>query len=170
MEVLGFLSQVSLFSDISRDPLALEAFASQMQHRRFRPGEAILTEGETGSELFLLLEGQASVFKKTSEGDEYKVALLKSESRPFFGEGGLLDTEARSATIRADSEVECLVLSKAAFEHLCLQRPDWALPVVLRIARAVMARLRKTNTDLSLLYRALVSEIRGEYLTGPEER
>jgi hypothetical protein len=33
-----------------------------------------------------------------------------------------------------------------------------------------MARLRKTNTDLSLLYRALVSEIRGEYLTGPEER
>jgi CRP-like cAMP-binding protein len=102
------------------------------------------------------------VYKSTLEGEPYKVAILKADSHAFFGEGGLLDSEARSATIRAETRCSCLVLKREAFERFCVGYPQFALPVLLRIARAVMSRLRKSNTDLSLLYNALVAEIRGQ--------
>lgn len=155
------LSEVSLFGDIKDSPGALEELARAMELRTFKPDECIIREGETGSEMFLLVEGQASVHKSTAEGDQYKVAILTAEKHPFFGEGGLLDSDARSATIKADSLCYCLVLKREAFDAFGHSRPEWALPILLRIARAVMVRLRKTNNDLTLLYNALVAEIRG---------
>jgi CRP-like cAMP-binding protein len=155
------LQDVSLFADIKAIPGALDDLSRVMEVRTFKPGSPIIREGDTGSEMFLLVDGQASVHKSTAEGDEYKVAILSGGKHPFFGEGGLLDSDARSATIKADSLCYCIVLERAAFEEFGRRHPEWALPVLLRIARAVMARLRKTNTDLTLLYNALVAEIRG---------
>ncbi|MGZ3698375.1 MAG: cyclic nucleotide-binding domain-containing protein [Bdellovibrionota bacterium] len=160
-EWLVHLREVSLFADIKDDPGALEALADLMEFREFQPSTDILTEGQTGSEMFLLIGGQASVHKSTAEGDQYKVAILQGSFHACFGEGGLLDSESRSATIKADTVCTCLVLDRPAFESFSKQYPQWALPVLMRIARAVMARLRKTNNDLSLLYNALVAEIRG---------
>ena len=156
------LSEVSLFSDIASTPGALEELSRMMELRTFAPGECILREGESGSEMFLLIEGEASVHKSTTDGDQYKVAILHGEKHSFFGEGALLDSDARSATIKADTFCKCLVLDRKSFEVFGQVHPEWALPISLRIARAVMARLRKTNNDLMLLYKALVAEIRGQ--------
>lgn len=158
---VAFLREVSLFGDIKDSPEAMEELARAMELRSFKPEEYIIREGETGSEMFLLVEGQACVQKSTAEGDQYKVAILTAEKHPFFGEGGLLDSDARSATIKAESVCYCLVLKREVFEAFGRRHPEWALPILLRIARAVMARLRKTNNDLTLLYNALVAEIRG---------
>jgi CRP-like cAMP-binding protein len=155
------LRDVSLFADIKDMPGALDDLARAMEIRTYKPGDDIIHEGQSGSEMYLLVGGQASVHKSTSEGDPYKVAILTGGKHPFFGEGALLDSDARSATIKADSVCHCLVLERAAFEAFGKRRPEWALPVLMRIARAVMARLSKTNHDLSLLYNALVAEIRG---------
>src|SRR3954453_8188236 len=101
-ERVQLLSEVSLFEDIKGSQGALRDLASMMEIRLFKPDEDIIHEGETGTEMFLLVEGQASVYKSTAEGDPYKVAILTAEKHPFFGEGGLLDSDARSATIKAD--------------------------------------------------------------------
>ena len=156
-----YLREVSLFSDISEQPEALRFLVELMAERSFKPGEDILREGETGTDMFFLLQGEAGVFKSTLEGDQYKVFILKAANHAFFGEGGMLDSDARSATIRAETTCRCLVLGSDAFQKFSKQHPEWALPVLARIAQAVMARLRKTNHDLTLLYNALVSEIRG---------
>jgi CRP-like cAMP-binding protein len=155
------LRAVELFADVKEQPGAIERIEAEIKTRSYAPGEAIITEGEAGSELFILISGKASVFKSTVEGDQYRVVILKAEQRPFFGEGGLLDNDARSATIRAEDACVCLVLDRAGFERFSREHPQWAMPVLLRIARAVMARLRKSNNDLMLLYNALVAEIRG---------
>jgi CRP/FNR family cyclic AMP-dependent transcriptional regulator len=159
--VVEVLREVVLFEDLRGISEALTELAGLMESRVFGPGQAILQEGESGSEMFLLTEGEASVFKKTAEGESYRVAILRGEQHAFFGEGGLLDSDARSATIRAESPCTCLVLSRERYEDFGRRHPEWAFPVSLRIARTVMARLRKTNNDLMLLYNALVSEIRG---------
>lgn len=156
-----YLAEVSLFSEIKSRPGALETLAAQLKEIEYPPHATIIAEGETGSELYFLLEGQASVYKTTAEGEEYKVAILTHHQHAFFGEGGLLDSEARSATIRADSKCRCLVLNRQDFMSFGEAHAEWALPVLIRIARAVMARVRKTNNDLMLLYNALVAEIRG---------
>ena len=89
------------------------------------------------------------------------VANLEGAARPSFGEGALIDTEARTATICAETTVVCLVLMRSNFEKFSAEHPHWAIPIYHRIAGAVLTRLRKTNNDLMLLYKALVAEIRG---------
>ncbi len=155
------LKAVSLFADLVTTEGSLEHLARIMTVRTFKPHDSIIKEGEVGTEMFLLVKGEASVFKSTPDGDQYKVAIIKGEGHAFFGEGGLLDSDSRSATIQADSVCYCLVLSRESYESFGRSHPEWALPVTLRVARAVLVRLRKTNNDLTLLYNALVAEIRG---------
>lgn len=150
-----------LFSDFKSGVEAIEAIALIMSERTFKPQESITSEGETGSEMFFFIEGTASIFKTTAEGERYKVAVLQGTQHCFFGEGAILDNEARSATIVADTHCRCLVLEREKFWQFSKKHPDWAFPVLVRITREIMTRLRKTNSDLTLLYNALVAEIRG---------
>jgi CRP/FNR family cyclic AMP-dependent transcriptional regulator len=156
------LEQVEIFADLRGHAAALITLAALMREQSYRPGQTILTEGESGAELYLLVHGEAGVYKSTSEGEIYRVAILKGERHPLIGEGGLLGSDARSATIRADGACRCLVLGRDDFERFSSEHPEWGLPVILRIARAVMSRLHKANDDLMLLYNALVAEIRGK--------
>lgn len=155
------LARAEIFADLRGNPTALAALGALMRERAYRPGQVILSEGEAGSELYLLVRGEASVYKSTAEGETYRVAILHGDSHPVVGEGGLLGSDARSATIRAEGACLCLVLRRDDFERFSSEYPQWGLPIVLRIARAVMNRLHKANDDLMLLYNALVAEIRG---------
>ncbi len=151
-----------LFADIHAEPKALEALVSIMNTRKISAGVDILTEGQSGTEMLILIEGQASVYKSTPQGDEFKVAIFNGEKNIAFGEGGIIDADARSATIRADTDCVCIILERNAFEKYSATYPQWALPIYRRIAQAVMSRMKKTNDDMLLLYNALVAEIRGE--------
>ncbi|HTL13417.1 MAG TPA: cyclic nucleotide-binding domain-containing protein [Bdellovibrionota bacterium] len=155
------LRGVPLFADVQADSARLSELTGLLKEKSFKPGETIIQEGEAGAEMYLLTEGKAEVLKSTAEGENYKVAILDAKDRVAFGEGALLDSEARTATIQAATACRCLVLHRADFEKFATAHPEFGLPVYRRIARAVMGRLRKTNEDLSLLYHALVAEIRG---------
>lgn len=152
------LSKVSLFADIKDNAKAFSALFVLMNARHYKAGETIIQEGDSGSDFFILADGSASVFKKTQDGDLYKVAILNGHMGAFFGEGGLLESDTRTATIRAETECRCLVLTKADFEDYCNRNPQWAVPILKRIAKAVMGRLKNMNDDLGLLYKALVDE------------
>lgn len=157
-ELREILNKVSLFAEIKDLPAAASELSRLMKPRRYKTGETIIAEGESGSEFFILADGGAGVYKKTQEGDLYKVAILHGHLGTFFGEGALLEADTRSATLKAECECLCLVLSKGDFEKFCAEHPEWALPIIRRVAQAVMVRLKNMNVDLSLLYRALVDE------------
>ena len=160
-ELAQYLHGVGLFADIKADPNAMSALAQIMSEQRYAAGHNILIEGAEGGEMFILVSGQAAVWKRTPGGDEYKVAILPGDKHIAFGESGLVEGEQRSATIRCETECVCLVLKRTDFEKFSLGNPPWALGIYRRIATNVMARLRKTNNDMLLLYNALVAEIRG---------
>ncbi len=150
-----------LFSAVKDKPQVVKSLARRLKLERFPAGSQIIREGETGSDLYLLVSGTAAVDKRTPDGESYRVAILDSRNHAFFGEGALLDSEARSATITAQTECACMVLGRADFEEFGRENPEWAYPVIVTIARTVMGRLRKANLDLMLLYKALIAEIRG---------
>jgi CRP/FNR family transcriptional regulator, cyclic AMP receptor protein len=152
------LAKVSLFADIKDNPDAFSELFNLMTMRSYKNGEIIIQEGEPGTDFFILAHGSASVFKKTQDGDLYKVAILAGHMGAFFGESGLLESDTRTATIRAETEVKCLVLTKSDFEAYCNANPQWALPILKRVAKAIMHRLKNMNDDLGLLYKALVDE------------
>jgi CRP/FNR family cyclic AMP-dependent transcriptional regulator len=152
------LSKVSLFTEIKDNPEAFAVLYMLMGVRHYQAGELILKEGEAGTDFFILADGTASVFKKTQDGDLYKVAILSGHMGAFFGESGLLEADTRTATIKAETECRCLVLTKSDFEIFCSHNPAWALPILKRVAKAIMGRLKNMNHDLGLLYKALVDE------------
>lgn len=152
------LSKVVLFADIRNNDQATMTLFSLMRARSFRAGETMIKEGDQGSEFFVLADGSASVYKKTQDGDLYKVAILHGHNGTCFGEGALLEADTRTATISADTDCHCYVLSAEDFRRFSQSHPEWALPVIYRVAQAVMSRLRNMNRDLSLLYKALLDE------------
>lgn len=154
------LQNVSLFQDIKHLPEALVCLQKIMKAHKYSKGQVLITQGEAGHDFFVLLKGQVSIEKVTREGDHYKVAVLRGEQHAAFGEGGLIEGEARSATVTCDTDVECLVLSCQGFEQFSKDQPQYALPVLKRISLILMNRLNQTSNDLMLLHEALMSEIR----------
>lgn len=160
-DIVHILQNVGLFSGIKTNESALKFICDLMRVENYERGHVLTQEGELGDEFFVLVRGQVSVYKMTPEKDVYKVAILTGEKHPAFGEGGLVDREPRSATVKCDKDCLCLVLTNANFERFCNEHPDWAMPIFKNISRTLMARLNRTNTDLMLLHSALTSEIRG---------
>lgn len=154
------LRDVSLFQDIKHLPEALIGFERIMKPMKFAKGHTLIKQGDAGHEFFVLTNGQVSIEKVTAEGDRYKVAVLTGEHHAAFGEGGLIEGEARSATVSCDTDVECLVLHRDEFNHFAVSQPHFAMPVLKRIALILMSRLNQTSNDLMLLHKALMSEIR----------
>lgn len=158
--IIEFLRKVTIFSEIAGKPDALKAIAQMMARRSYIEGESIIEQGKPGRELFVLIQGRVAVYKKTPDGDSYKVVVFSSNAHPSIGEGGLMGGEVRSASIVCETAVECLVLNQENFSTYCNDFPQHALPIVKRIALSLMARLNQTSHDLMLLHNALMKEIR----------
>lgn len=108
--VEGFLRRVNVFEPL--DDRYIETLASSGRHWFFGKGERVVKQGETGSSLFLILEGEASVHIKTSDnGSEIRVGRLVAGD--FFGEKSLLTGEPRSASVVAETDLEVVEIEKA---------------------------------------------------------
>ena len=82
----------------------------------FSVGQEIVTEGDTGKEFYVILRGKVKVEKKMGILKEV-VQLATMGSGQVFGELGIVDGGARSATIVAAEDTEVLVVDGAELEH-----------------------------------------------------
>ncbi len=111
--------------------------------------EIIIREGDVADGLYFLLRGSASVTTEPEPGRT--IRLSTCSTMMTFGEMALLDHKPRSASIRADGEVEYLFLSLAAFERLRDDRPDIALRLLENLARGLSDKLRRANAEIRAL-------------------
>ena len=86
------------------------------------PGDVLVTEGEKGSSLFLIVSGTVSVFVKDKTGQSARVAQLKAGE--FFGEVGALTGLRRIATVTAATRCELLVVEKPVLGKLLASHPE----------------------------------------------
>jgi small-conductance mechanosensitive channel/CRP-like cAMP-binding protein len=116
--ILEALRRIDFLSVLS--PEELETVAQLAAVRVYLPGEAVVRQGETGAEFFIILGGSAEV--RRGEGD--KVATVATlHAMQFFGEMSLLTGEPRSATVVAQTKLEVVVLTKAALEQPIMGNP-----------------------------------------------
>ncbi|PWU20042.1 MAG: hypothetical protein C5B49_04840 [Bdellovibrio sp.] len=155
------VSRVALFAELKDNPEALLSLCQIMDTRQWPQGHQLIREGDTGDELYILVEGQVSVLRKTPDGEDFKVAILRHEMTPALGEGGLITSDARSATVVCDVKSSFLVLHRKKFEEFSKVHPEWAIAILQKIAIILMGRLKQVNFDLMLLHQALMREIRG---------
>ena len=103
------------------------------------PERTVLTrQGEPGEEFFIIIDGTALV----------TLSLQKRHRlRPgeFFGEMSLIDGEPRSATVKAETELRLLVISRAHFWQLLKDVPEVTEKMLVTLSR----RVRELETSLN---------------------
>jgi hypothetical protein len=103
---LAILQQVPMFRPL---PLTeIENLLNFMNPASAKAGEAIITQGETGDNFYVITKGEVEVTK-----DGVVLALLRDGDE--FGEIALLEDVPRTATVKAVTDVELLALNKWYF-------------------------------------------------------
>jgi CRP/FNR family cyclic AMP-dependent transcriptional regulator len=118
-ERVKLLRDVWLFERCSTSELA--AIARLASGVAVEPGTVLATEGTPGHEFVVVVEGTASVLRRGAEVGQIGPGM-------FFGELALLDGGPRTATVRALTPMQALVLDRSAFDELV----DRAIPSVAR--------------------------------------
>ncbi len=158
MTAAADLAQIPLFRGLDDGQLA--AVAVCLRRSRVPQGEEILTEGEPGRSLFVLVDGSVETTKHLGvvglDGAIPRQKVLVRLSAPqFFGEIGLLEDTPRSATVRAATSCEMLELGREDFDRLVAADVRLGYTLVRNIASSVIGRLRDTDRDILKLTAAL---------------
>jgi CRP/FNR family transcriptional regulator, cyclic AMP receptor protein len=125
---IDLIKRVPLFGSASRREL--EEIAAIADEIDLPEGKTLITEGETGREFFVLIEGTAEV----QRGGK-KVATIGAGD--FFGEIALITKTPRNATIKTTSPARALVITDRAFRQLLDHSPQIAVGVLTALAERV---------------------------------
>lgn len=130
------LARQGLFRALCEEEIASLALAAR--RRRIPAGEAVVTEGEAGLSLFVVVEGVLAV-RARKDGEICEVGRLAAGDS--FGEFSLLTGEPRSATVTARSDVVLFEITRDHLRPILERRPELAE----RLSRELAARRRATS-------------------------
>ena len=120
--------------------------AAQCEPRFYEHGENIIQEEDTGHELYIILSGEAEVWKEIAPADgeasgPQKVAVLKAGQ--VTGELGLLDQGLRSADVLAGpGGVKILALERERLLALCEDDAILGTRLLFNISKTLAQRVR----------------------------
>ena len=126
--------------------------AARLRRVDYKPGDVVIRQGDRDRSLYIVAKGTTTV-RVSAAGTARQVRLASYARGTVFGEMALLDRQPRSATVTADNEVVCYVLSEEAFAALIAERPLIAVRLLANLARELSARLRRATRMISELER-----------------
>jgi CRP-like cAMP-binding protein len=136
-EVVGFLQRVPLFQGLTKRQM--ETLAKTFVERKYKGGQAIVTQGKGGEGFFVVTSGKAEAVRERS--DSVKVVVNTFGKGDFFGELALLDDGVRTATVTATEDVECLVMTSWDFISVLREDADMSVTILKELARRFRAAL-----------------------------
>jgi response regulator RpfG family c-di-GMP phosphodiesterase len=151
LDIIPILSTSELFSGLSK--ASLERIALRLKPASFARDVVICREGEAGSTMYVICKGNVSVSSDMGWGQR---ELDRKGPGAVFGEMALITNDARSATVRALEDTECLQLDSADFDSLLDQDPDLAQRIAKIMTRRFSSLVHRTSNELIGAYRALI--------------
>jgi CRP/FNR family cyclic AMP-dependent transcriptional regulator len=119
----------------------LRKLARTGRTRRFKPGTTVVREGQmSGVGFFIVVEGEASVLVRGQP-----VATLGPGDH--FGEVALIRERERTATVTAETALECLELTAWEFRKFVKSNPEASW----RLLQHLAALLEQANSRLAVL-------------------
>jgi CRP-like cAMP-binding protein len=122
---IDLIKRVPLFASASKAELA--EIASIADEIDLPEGKAVIKEGDSGREFFVIVEGTADV-----ERGGRRIASLGPGD--FAGEIALIAKMPRTATITTTSPVRALVITDRAFRQLLEHSPQIQVGVLTALA------------------------------------
>ena len=113
---------------------ALDRIAAQAGEMAYEPGQVIALEGDPGSGMFVVLEGNVAV--------EWRGGHVELGPGAFVGELTMLAPGGtRNARVRAATNVRCLALARDEALHVVETEPSVALAMLKEVARRFASAL-----------------------------
>lgn len=137
------LSRVSWLEMLTDDEL--DQLAEGAVGLKFATGRTVVTEGEDGSALYVLVEGVLEVVKRDDNGNN--AAVGKIQPGQAFGEMSLLTGAPRMATVNALTDVFVLEIRRANLEPILRARPAIADELGQVMARRQIINERNNSDD-----------------------
>jgi CRP-like cAMP-binding protein len=140
------LRDIGLFGALSDE--VLDRLTKTLKTLRVGPGDFIFREDDPfAREMYVLLDGEIEVSKRSRRGREMRVAILGPND--CFGEMSMIDLQARSATVRAVAPSRLLKLASEDMDALYRSDLKSYTLIILNIARDLSRRLRVTDGILA---------------------
>jgi CRP-like cAMP-binding protein len=134
----------------------LKNFLSNFERRHVKAGEYIIKEGEESGCVFILVEnGEIEVSKKTYEGKEYVVSIVKPEDRVVFNETSLIDEKGSFSTLRALKDSTVIVIHKKEFFEYIHKNKEIGMKILEDMLVDCIKHLRKRDDDVIALFNTI---------------
>ncbi len=139
--IIKKLQQIPVLRSLEKEHL--QTLLDMSEIREFRPGEQILEEGHYDKWIFYLITGKAKIVK-----DDKELAIIR-RTGDVFGEMGVIDGSARSASVFAVDKTVCLCTDMSQIETLYGDSKFAFRYTVFRgFAQILANRLRMTTEEL----------------------
>ena len=154
------LKEITLFEDL--DEHELKIVSRHLKEIRFKAGETIIHESESGNTMYIFREGKVKITRKITLkiGERWGEAekamdVLDAKQVGFFGEMSLVTGAPRSATITAITDCTLYQLSSDDLESIAREAPLTAYKIMMKIAQVLANRVRRLNDTVLKLTTAL---------------
>jgi CRP/FNR family transcriptional regulator, cyclic AMP receptor protein len=142
-ENLDFLKYVPIFSEL--DESTLEQISKLGLRKSYTKDSVVLFEQETGSALFVIINGKVKVSRVSDDGKEVILTILGESD--FFGEMAILDGLTRSANVTAMEDSELFIIQRTDFIDLLHSHPE----VSIALLQELTQRLRSADMKIKSL-------------------
>ena len=139
MKELIALKQVPLFSDLTLEQLA--SIDRLMVTRHYMKGELVFREGDVGSELYVVLEGEIRIHL---DGAGRDVTIARLGPNTVVGEMAVFDEQPRSASAEATVDTTVRVLRKDRLQVIVHEHPE----VLLEFVKNLSQRIRQMDARI----------------------
>lgn len=143
---LSFLQRVPIFNELSE--VALQRLLDQSRVIKFHQGVQLMTEGETGECLYLIVSGRVKIYISDEDGNEMTLYIETPGS--YIGDISLLDGAPRTASAITMEKTEVICLSKSTFNGVIAENPDIAFNIIAALTKKLR---RSTEVIRSLALR-----------------
>jgi NTE family protein len=120
---------------------ALLPLLDQLKQRRFPAGARVIAEGDFLGEMYIVVAGVAEVFMSDSDGVEHLVNRVGTGGT--LGEIALITGQAHSASVRASTELDVLVLDDADLRDAATAFPELYRNLVGILSRRLVRSNRR---------------------------
>lgn len=149
-ELVARLQKIPLFRRIDAHSLAI--LTQFLHEEEYQDGETIFRERDPGGSMYAIESGAVVISKVIDWQDHTEKTLAILPAGAFFGEGGLLENDARSANVRARGHTRVIRVDRDGFLQVLQEAPLSAIQVLFGITRIINARLRQTSHELVTLF------------------
>lgn len=133
---MALLRRAPLFEGLPKSHLRAVAEASGA--RRCAAGDVLVQQDAGGEVLFVIVEGRAKVVRSGR-------VVKRLGPNDFFGEMSILTRSPRSASVIAETDMECVTLSARDLRKVLQEQPSIAMRMLVDLAQ----RLEETDRRIT---------------------